>query len=196
MVCIESMTTRSGFGDLRHDVLQQRLGVDHALLVADPEPHGAHLDLLGRLLARDVEGLQSVRGQGDLERKGRFADARLAAQQHERSGDHAAAQHAVHLGVAQIEPPVFALADVTHPLGFRRRQRPCGDGRYGAALARHDLFREGVPFPARGTFPQPFGGFESAVFAEEGFFYLCHPVQYAFAEVYSLRTARVMPAAG
>ena len=50
-------------GDLRHDVFQQRFGIDQAFVVPDAEAGRTHLDLFGRLLARDIERFQSVRRQ-------------------------------------------------------------------------------------------------------------------------------------
>ena len=184
-------------GDLRHDVFQQRFGIDQALVVADADARGAHLDLLGRLLARDVEGFQSVRRQRDLQREGRFADSRLAAHEDQRPRDHPAAQHAVYLGVSQIEADVLAFADVPHALRLRRGQGTRRDRRDRTALAGDDLLGERVPFAARGAASQPFRGFEPAVFAEKCLFDLCHTSSYfAFAEVYSRRTAFVIPASG
>ena len=161
-------------GDLRHDVLQQRFGIDQAFVVPDSYACCAHLDLLGRLLARDIEGLQSVRRQRDLQREGRFADARLAAHQDQRSGDHAAAQHPVDFGVPEVDAHVFALADVFHPLGLRRGQGARHGRRHRTAFTGDDLLGEGVPLAARGASSQPFGGFETAVLAEICLFDLCH----------------------
>ena len=161
-------------GDLCDDVFEQRLGVDQTLLVADPDAGCAHLDLLGRLLARDVERSEPVCREGDLEREGRFPDSRFAAQQHERPGHHAAAQHPVHLRVAQVEPAVFAFADVGHALGPAFGQRSADGCRHLAAPARDDLLGEGVPLSAARALAEPFRRLESAVAAEVGFLDLCH----------------------
>jgi len=159
---------------LRHDVFEQRLGVDQAVVVADADARGAHLDLLGRLLARDVERLERVGRQGNLQREGRLADAGLAAQQYERAGDQSAAQHAVHLAVAQVDAPVVALADVADPLRARGGE-PAGQRRGGRrALAGDELLGEGVPFAARGAAAEPLRGFEAAILAEVCFLDLGH----------------------
>ena len=162
------------FADLPDDIFEQRLGIDQAFVVADSDPPRAHLDLLGRLLARDIERFQPVRRQCDLQREGRLADARLPAHEDQRPRHHPAAQHTVHLAVAHVYAAVFAFADVAYALGFRRGQRPCGIGRHGTAFTGYDLLRKGVPLAARGAAPQPFGGFEPAILAEKGLFDFCH----------------------
>ena len=99
--------------------------------------------------------------------------------------------------IAQIEADVLAFADVPHALGLRRGQGTRRDRRDRTTLAGDDLLGERVPFAARGTASQPFRGFEPAVFAEKCLFDLCHTSSYfAFAEVYSRRTAFVIPASG
>ena len=160
--------------ELRHDVFEQRLGVDHAGVVADADTVGAHLDLLGRLLARDVEGFQPVVGQCDLQAERRFADARFAAQQHERSGNQTAAQHPVDLGVAQVEPRPVVRADLADALRGAAGQRGGHRGGDRTALPCDDLFGEGVPLPAGGAASHPFGRLVAALLAEICFFDLCH----------------------
>ena len=123
-----------------------------------------------------LKRLESVRRQRELQRKGRFADSRLSAQQNQRPRHHAAAQYAVHLAVAEVHAAVFALADVAYALGLGCGQGACDIGRHRAAFAGDDLLGEGVPFAARGTAAQPFGSFESAVFAEVCLFDFCHRV--------------------
>ena len=162
---------------LPDDIFEQRLGIDQAFVVADSDPPRAHLDLLGRLFARNIEGFQAVVRQGDLQAEGRFADTRLAAEQHEGAGHEPSAQHAVHLPVSQVDAAVFAFVDVGDSLrtGFGQ----VGDSRRSAAAFTGDhLFGECVPFPAGGAASQPFGGFEAAVAAEECFLDLCHVVSF------------------
>ena len=161
------------FADLVDDIFEQRLGIDQAFVVPDAEAGRTHLDLFGRLLARDIERFQSVRRQCDLQREGRLPDARLPAQEDQRPRYHPA-QHAVHFAVAHVYAAVFAFADVAYALGLRRGQRPSDGGRHGTAFAGYDLLRKGVPLAARGAAPQPFGGFEPAVLAEKGLFDFCH----------------------
>ena len=66
------------------------------------EPLGAQPDLGGRLLARHVEHLAAGGGQVAERRRGDrgLADARRAAEQHQRAGHEAAAEHAVELADA------------------------------------------------------------------------------------------------
>lgn len=72
--------------DLGQNIFQQSFGIDQTPFVADAQTQGPHLDLLGRLFARNIEGFQAVVRQGDLQAEGRFADTRLAAEQHEGAG--------------------------------------------------------------------------------------------------------------
>ena len=163
--------------DLGQNIFQQSFGIDQTPFVADAQTQGPHLDLLGRLFARNIEGFQAVVRQGDLQAEGRFADTRLAAEQHEGAGHEPSAQHAVHLPVSQVDAAVFAFVDVGDSLrtGFGQ----VGDSRRSAAAFTGDhLFGECVPFPAGGAASQPFGGFEAAVAAEECFLDLCHVVSF------------------
>ena len=80
------------------------------------QPLGAQADLRGRLLARDVQRAPPGALQVPERHRGqrRLADARRAADQHQRAGDEPAAQDAVELADRGLE------ADVAH--GLHRRQ--------------------------------------------------------------------------
>jgi hypothetical protein len=81
---------------------QVGLGQDGDLERAVGQALGAQADLLGRLLAGDVERRTARRGQVPQRHAGqrRLADAGGAAQQHERPGHEPAAQHPVELADA------------------------------------------------------------------------------------------------
>ena len=83
------------------DIFEQSLREDHAVLRVTPESVGAHLDLLDALFTRDIERAERRAMERYLQRKGRLADAGLAANEHERTGDDAAAEQAVDLGAAE-----------------------------------------------------------------------------------------------
>lgn len=114
MVCIESITTRSGLCSpiCLTIFFEQRLGIDQAFVVADSDPPRAHLDLLGRLLARDIERFQPVRRQCDLQRE--ESTCRCPAPRPRGSATPApsAAQHTVRLAVAHVYA-VFAAMSPT-----------------------------------------------------------------------------------
>ena len=74
--------------------------------IAEPEPDRAQPDLLGRFLARDIDDLVPFarKARGDLEQQRRLADAGIAADQHRRAGDDAAADRPVEFGNSARQP--------------------------------------------------------------------------------------------
>ena len=116
---------RARLVDLCDDVLQLRLGIYDALLVGYAQTRGAHLDLLGRLLARDVERPEAVVAERHLQRQRGLAYARLAAKKDQRSRHQTAAQYAVQLAYARVDAFDVALADLLHALRLgARHARP------------------------------------------------------------------------
>ena len=101
-------------GDLLEDALEAGLGEQVERRVADAEPLAARLDLMLGFLARAVEHradrARHVRRR--LQQQRRLADARLAAEQHQRSRDDAAAEHAIELVDAGRQPRVLLDLDV------------------------------------------------------------------------------------
>ena len=75
---------RTRFFQPSKDYVQVRLGQEQDVLANDVEPLGAQLDLLGRLLAADVEhtALRRRHRVGELQEQRRLADPRLSGQQH------------------------------------------------------------------------------------------------------------------
>ena len=88
---------------------------------ADAQPIAAALDLVLGLLARRVEHrpdlAREVRGR--LQQQRGLADARLAAEQHQRPGHDAAAEHAIELVDAGREPHALRGFDFCVQLGRR-----------------------------------------------------------------------------
>src|SRR6185503_16244328 len=96
-------------------------------------------DLGGGLLAGDVERAPA-RGREVAERHVRergLADARRAAEEHERAGDEAAAEHAVELADARVEARRALDPDVAQRdrLPGGRRARPAEAARPSASPA-------------------------------------------------------------
>ncbi len=93
---------RAHGGHRLDDRLEARLGEHGDVVRRRADALGAHLDLRRRLLAADEQ--DGAAGRGDLvehlQEQGALADAGLAADQHERAGDDAAAEHEVELGDA------------------------------------------------------------------------------------------------
>ena len=159
-------------GHLAQDVLEVRFAVNVTFVVADPDPFGPHFYLMRRLLARDVKRFDPARFQCELQAECRFTDARLAAQQDHRALHEAAAQHAVHLAVAQVGAGVLLPLD----LAYRLRAVPfTGGGERGLRrLFLYRFFDKGIPFPARGALADPFGRLVPAVTAKKGLFDFSH----------------------
>ena len=109
--------------------------------VEQPEPRGAQPDLPGRFLAGGVEdvavgGRQASGHAGrGLEEERRLADPRLAADQHERPGDEAAAQDPVELADARRQARHVGLADV-EPAATGAPRTAAGDRRRASRAAR------------------------------------------------------------
>src|SRR3977135_1130124 len=85
IVWIESITTRSGASAESRDSTMSRTLLAPARAPTRPR---AQRDLVDRFLAGDVGGGAAVRGErgGGLQQQGRFADARIAADQDRRAG--------------------------------------------------------------------------------------------------------------
>ena len=156
--------------DLFEDALDARLGQQVERRVADAEPLAAALDLVLRFLARRVEHrpdfAREVRGR--LEQQRRLADARLAAEQHQRPRHDAAAEHAIELADAGRQPRR------RQPSRPRRRAAPSDrlPARVSAAPSggtglRGALLRQRVPGAALGAPPEPLGRLGAAFLADE-----------------------------
>ena len=126
--------------------------------VAAAEPRGAELHLGDRLLAGDEEGAPVGRDRPERrEQERRLADARLAADQHERRGHETAAEHAVELRDAGRDPLVLLRDDVDEA-----QRRPARGAPPLAALplfTRRDCLGDHRPeLGAAGTAPEPAAG--------------------------------------
>ena len=161
-VWIESMTTKSGLMSSiaastwgsAVSACSHRFGA-HGIESFGPQPH-----LLGALLGGDVQRLTRPSRQ-QLQQQRALADARLAAEQRDRAGHHATAEHTIELA----EPGGDRLADQRIDVGDR-----CRRGAGGRCDDRHvgesDLFDEGVPLPARRALTRPLGVRRAAVGAD------------------------------
>ena len=95
----------------------------HGQGLAAAEPLGAQTDLRRRLLGRDVQRAPPRRAHVGKRhrRQRRLPDPRGAADQHQRPGHDAAAEHGVELADAGTEALVIDRLDVTEPDGRDRR---------------------------------------------------------------------------
>ena len=103
------------------------------------QPLGPQPDLLGRLLGRHQQAPLRRRGHGGqgLQQEGGLADARLAADEGDRAGDQAAAEHPVELGDARGPGRPRGHVDLADRHGAGRGREPAADrARPRAAGAR------------------------------------------------------------
>jgi hypothetical protein len=147
-----------------HDRLEARLGHDRDAQRVGPEPLGAQLDLGGRLLAGHVQHLAA--GGGEVaERAGRdrgLADARRAAEQHDRAWDEPAAEHTVELADARGEARHVRRLDLgEHDRLERGRGRGTADAARGHGRGGR-LLHQRVPLAAARAAPVPLGALVGA----------------------------------
>ena len=121
-----------------------------------PSRSGAEAHLLDRLLTGRVEARRARVGEPPqhLEQQRRLADAGLAAEQRDRAGHEAAAEHAVELGDAGGDRVPLVEVDVGD--ADRHAGRRAGGG---VARRQHriELLDERVPRGAAGAAPDPLG---------------------------------------
>ena len=162
-VWMESTMTNAGLsrGDLFEDALEAGLGEDVERRPLDAEPLAARLDLVLGLLAGAVEHradrLREVRRR--LQQQRRLADARLAADEHQRAGHDAAAEHAIELADAGRQPLGHDRIDVGVELRPRRAARARNASRSPPAPTRRRdraLLDHRVPRAASGQRPSHF----------------------------------------
>ena len=113
--------------DLFEDALDAGFGQQIERRRADAEPIAAALDLVLGLLARRVEHRTDLAREvrGGLQQQRRLADARLAAEQHERAGHDAAAEHAIELADAGRQPHARAPSRLLRTASQPSRRRNC-----------------------------------------------------------------------
>ena len=135
--------------DRGDDVRQRRLGVQPQVVADRSQPQRPSLDLVRALLGRDVQRRAAPGGE-QLEQQRALADAGLTAEQRDRAGHEAAAQHTVEFDdrrgdrVAVLGPDV---ADRRGPWPVRREQRHVG------AERADDVFDQRVPVATAGALP-------------------------------------------
>ena len=97
---IDDHRRRPELAHVLDDCVQVRLGQYIEVVCRETKPARTHLDLLRRLFAGHIEQPASALGQlcADLQQEGRLADSRVPADQDQRAGNDAPAQHAGELG--------------------------------------------------------------------------------------------------
>ena len=95
------------------DLLKRILGEDEEIIILAAQTVGAHLQLMGTLLAADVEDALLWHVKHRLQRERTFADTRLSAKKHNAAWHEPAAQNAVQLFVVHVDAWVIVVGDVT-----------------------------------------------------------------------------------
>ena len=137
------------------------------------EALGAEPDLRDGLFTRNINDAMACRRQGGgcLHQEGRFADARIPADEQRRPAHKAAAGDAVEFGDAGAD--AWRILDFAGQCGERhnaslaRRAHP---RRPAADAGRQIFFDNGVPFAARVAFARPPVMHRAACLADEGGF--------------------------
>ena len=150
---------------LLEDRLDVRLGQHQQRVLGDAEAVGAHLHLLGRFLAGDVERAALARQlRQRLEDERRLADARIAADQDHRPRHDAAAQHAVELADAARAAPLGRRGQAGDRL---RRATLAGGASAALRRGREAFLDQRVPLAALGAATQPARRLRPAALADE-----------------------------
>ena len=143
--------------DVGEHVLERRVGDEQQLGRERSQPLGAQSHLLGRLLGADEQAPHPRAGEAAerLQQQRALAHAGLAADEGDRAGDEAAAEHPIELVDARRAPGGPGGVDV----GDRQRGRevdgrPIGAAGPAARRRGHDL-HETPPRPAFRTAPEP-----------------------------------------
>ena len=162
-----------GLGD-QHQVFGRLKAA--SVIVIRHQAHGAHFDLPFRLLAGDIQHRASfVMGARELgshlnrhlQHQRRFANARVAAHQHDRTRHHPAAQHACKFRDWQRQA-LFSLAgNVIQPAWLRPSPQPARCSGCQRRFFLYDLLDHGAVLAARRTAPQLPGHAAPAVLAHE-----------------------------
>ena len=101
------------------DAFERCLG-DHVAVIAHAsEPVGTKFDLHGALLAAHIQHAARLYRQNVLEHERGFADTRLAADEHHRTGHKPPAQHAVQLLTGHVDAGFGHSLDLRHLAGHR-----------------------------------------------------------------------------
>ena len=111
---------------------------EHGEMLARTQPRRAQLQLPGRLLARDIQHAPSLlhQARGHLQKERGLADAGIAADQRDRSGNDAAPEHAIEFGDAGFDalgPLRGHIAETAHA---RFESGIAGSARPAARLGR------------------------------------------------------------
>jgi hypothetical protein len=152
---IDHHEARRDLVDGRDDVRQVRLGQQPQLGRHRTEAVGPQAHLLGALFGGDVEHGPG-RAREQLQQKGALADAGLAAEQRDRTGNQSAPEHPVEFvdaGRGGVGCPRVDVADGT---GLARRDECEPGGERGTVVGALDVFHERVPRAARQTLARPF----------------------------------------
>ena len=164
---------------LREDGSHIRFTVNEAVVAGAAQAVGPHFHLFDGLFTRDIQRFEFRPMKGQLQGKGRFADTRFSAHQHQGALHDTAAKKTVYLGRAQGNA-VFLRGG-----HLFQRHRLAGTARHGHSrslgASRHHFFLyHRVPLPAGGASAHPLGVLVAAVGTEPhglGFFdRRCHSI--------------------
>ena len=138
---------------------------------------GTQLELADAFLSRNIEHLLSGKPEYGLKHQSRLTDARLSADQRQRTLYQSSSQHTVEFVVAHIHALLFSRDNLIQPLRLGAyRLNAVGHVFGNRSFLSDHFFHKRVPLSARRAFPCPFGRFLSAVRAYIYCLFLCHSV--------------------
>ena len=153
---VDDRRARLQFAQFLQDQVEVHLRQQVQVLGVDAQPVGAHLDLLRRLLARHIQHRPDRVGHHgrDFQEQGRLADAGVPADEHQRTGHDAAAQHAVEF--LQRDAIARVAVDVDVAQRLRPRAEAAVDVQRARAAARlPDLLDQRIPLATLRALPGP-----------------------------------------
>ena len=168
---VDDYEGRFDAGDLLQNPLEARLSEQIQRSIAHGQALAARLDLMFGFFPRAVEhrsgGSRHV--GGCLQEQRRLADARLPAEQDERTGHDAAAEHAIEFDDASRETGMsFELNLGVQPRRSRLTRACVPVGRRRGALGRlRVLLDQRIPSSTIGAPPQPLRGLRAAVLTDK-----------------------------
>ena len=145
--------------------------------VEQPQAARTQRHLRAALLPRHVQGFLTAALQRiqRLQQQGRFADAGVAADQHDAALDDAATQDAVQLVVTCRRALHIDRVNVAQSRHFSSFGQG-GEAVFGRLRALGDRLNQRIPGVAAGAFAQPLGGGAAAFGADVNSFFFSHGI--------------------
>ena len=160
---VHDQNVRRFLADTFEHVAETGLREHIKVAARDLEPLGAHLELVRRFLAGYIQDLgKAAELTADLQHQRRFADARRAADEHQRALDGSPAEHTVQLAHTGRKAQLLLGLQLGDRMRLAARERlsaplPC------RRRLRRGLLHDGIPCAAGRAAPRPLCGLVAAL---------------------------------